>query len=280
MTVRKILITGANSYIGTSFEKWLSQWPDKYIVETVDMIDGSWREKSFSGYDVVFHVAGIVHKKESPENMDLYMKINCDMAFEVANRAKDANVSQFIFMSTMSVYGLAGSLGTVTMIDDKTVEKPISFYGKSKLAAEKKIISLFSDRFHVAILRPPMIHGQNCKGNYYTLEKIAEKIMVFPKINNQRSALSIENLCKFLVMCIENNYFGIFFPQDPEYMDTTKQIDTIAKNKNKKVYFLKILNPFVYLISKFTDLPVKAFGNLVYSKEMKCISNDFIKIEG
>ena len=144
MTTKKIMITGANSYIGTSFEKWLSQWPDKYIVDTVDMLDGSWRDKSFYGYDVVFHVAGIVHKKESTESANLYMKINCEMAFEVAQKAKEADVSQFIFMSTMSVYGVNGTLRTMTTINDKTIEKPISHYGKSKLAAEKKIISLFS----------------------------------------------------------------------------------------------------------------------------------------
>lgn len=59
--MKKILITGANSYIGTSFENYLKQWPDKYQVDTIDMIDGSWREKSFSGYDTVFHVSGIAH---------------------------------------------------------------------------------------------------------------------------------------------------------------------------------------------------------------------------
>ena len=43
--MKNILITGANSYVGTSFEKWLSQWPDKYHVDTIDMINGAWREK-------------------------------------------------------------------------------------------------------------------------------------------------------------------------------------------------------------------------------------------
>ena len=59
--MKKILITGANSYIGTSFERYLAQWPEAYQVDTVDMVDGSWREKSFAGYDVVYHVAGIAH---------------------------------------------------------------------------------------------------------------------------------------------------------------------------------------------------------------------------
>jgi UDP-glucose 4-epimerase len=60
--MKKILITGANSYIGTSFENYIKEnFAGRYLVDTVDMIDGSWRDKSFSGYDAVFHVAGIAH---------------------------------------------------------------------------------------------------------------------------------------------------------------------------------------------------------------------------
>ena len=71
--MKKILITGANSYIGTSFEKWLEKYPDKYFIDTVDMRDNDWKENSFRGYDVVFHVAGIVHVKEN--DIDRYPKI-------------------------------------------------------------------------------------------------------------------------------------------------------------------------------------------------------------
>ena len=60
--MKKILITGANSYIGMSFEKYIKQnYPLDYTIDTVDMMDGSWREKDFSDYDSVFHVAGIAH---------------------------------------------------------------------------------------------------------------------------------------------------------------------------------------------------------------------------
>ncbi len=97
--MKKILITGANSYVGTSFEKWLSQWPDKYHVDTIDMIDGTWREKSFVGYDVIFHVAGIAHIKETKENAHLYYEINRDLAFETAQKAKADGTKQFIFLS-------------------------------------------------------------------------------------------------------------------------------------------------------------------------------------
>ena len=106
--MKKILITGANSYIGTSFEKYMAQWPDKYQVDTLDMIDGSWREKSFAGYDCVFHVAGIAHSdngKISTEKAKLYYAVNTDLTVETAKKAKAEGVKQFIFMSSAIVYG-------------------------------------------------------------------------------------------------------------------------------------------------------------------------------
>lgn len=159
--MKRILITGANSYIGTSFEKWLSQWPDKYTVDTIDMIDGKWRKESFAGYDVVFHVAGIAHIRETKKNRDLYYKVNRDLAYETAKKAKAEGVNQFIFISSMSVYGVDNGV-----INKNTPLNPKSNYGKSKLQAEKLIKPLCDDNFKVAILRPPMVYGKGCKGNY------------------------------------------------------------------------------------------------------------------
>ena len=78
--MKKILITGANSYIGTSFEQYVREnYPNDYVVDTVDMIDGSWRSKDFSEYDSVLHVAGIAHQKETKENAPLYYQVNRDL---------------------------------------------------------------------------------------------------------------------------------------------------------------------------------------------------------
>ena len=121
--MKKILITGANSYIGTSFEKWVSRYPDKYSVDTIDMEDNNWKEKSFKGYDVVFHVAGIAHIKETRKNAELYYKVNRDLAFNVAQKAKNDGIKQFVFLSSMSVYGIENGVIDKKKLQNKKQKK-------------------------------------------------------------------------------------------------------------------------------------------------------------
>jgi hypothetical protein len=120
--MKRILITGKNSYIGTSVEKWLLKEPEKYSVDTIDMLNESWREHDFSKYDVVFHVAGIAHIKETKNNRNLYFKINRDLAYETALKAKQDGVKQFIFLSSMSVYGIEkGIIDKNTSLNPKRI---------------------------------------------------------------------------------------------------------------------------------------------------------------
>src|SRR5690554_6314995 len=207
--MKKILITGKDSYIGTSFEKWLSKWPDKYRVETIDMKSDTWRDNDFSGYDVVFHVAGIAHVSSDPKMEDLYYKVNRDLTIATARKAKNEGVQQFIFMSSIIVYGDSSSSKRV--IDKNTVPTPSNFYGNSKLQAEEGIKHLESDDFKLVVLRPPMIYGKGSKGNYPRLANMAKKIPVFPDIENERSMLHVDNLCEFIKFMIDHEETGFFF---------------------------------------------------------------------
>lgn len=261
--MKKILITGANSYIGMSFEKYIKDnYPNDYVVDTVDMIDGAWREKDFSGYDSVFHVAGIAHKKETKENSELYYKVNRDLAVETAEKAKQDGVKQFVFLSSMSVYGM--DTGVITK---ETVPNPKSNYGKSKLEAEEGICSLASEDFSVCILRPPMVYGEGCKGNYQTLVSFAKKLPVFANYKNQRSMIHIDNLSRFVKEAIGGEYEGLFLPQDPEYVCTCKMVQSIAIDMGKKMKLWGILNPLVSILKHCTTKGKKAFGDLYYLKD-------------
>ena len=274
MTAKKILITGANSYIGTYFEKWLVQWPEKYIVDTVDMIDGSWREKSFSGYDVVFHVAGIAHVSADLSKEDLYYKINRDLAVETAEKAKTEGVKQFIFMSSMIVYGKDEPAGSQKVITSETQPSPSDFYGSSKLEADLAIQEMANESFAVSIMRPPVIYGPGCKGNFPRLLNLAEKTFVFPNISNSRSMLYIDNLCEFLRIVIDSTKSGIFFPQNKEYVSTKDVIVEYRKQAGKSTLLLPFPGFLVYLMSGI-DVFNKAFGTKVYDKNMSLFDLDY-----
>lgn len=263
--MKSVLITGANSYVGTSVEKWLMKEPDKYHVDTVDMIDGTWREKNFSGYDVVFHVAGIAHVSTDPKMEDLYYKVNRDLAIETASKAKNEGVKQFIFMSSIIVYG--DSTESKRVITKETVPKPSNFYGKSKLQAEEGIMPMNDDAFKVVVVRPPMIYGKGCKGNYVKLSKLAQKTPIFPDFDNERSMLHIDNLCEFIKVIINYEESGLFYPQNREYVKTSELVRLIAGLYNKKILMTKAFNPLIKLLFKLNVIR-KMFGNLVYDKEM------------
>ncbi len=263
--MKKILITGKNSYIGTSLENWLMREPDNYKVDTVDMKDGSWKEKDFSVYDVVFHVAGIAHVSSDPKMEDLYYKVNRDLTIETAEKAKAEGVKQFIFMSSIIVYGDSSSSKRV--IDRNTVPTPSNFYGNSKLQAEEGIKDLETADFKIVVLRPPMIYGKGSKGNYPRLANMAKKIPVFPDIDNERSMLHIDNLCEFIKVMIDHEETGLYFPQNKEYVKTSDLVRTIAEVHGKKIIMTKLFNPVLRLMFG-VGIVNKVFGNLVYEKSM------------
>lgn len=278
--MKKILITGADSYIGTSIERYLAQWPQQYQVDTVDMVDGSWSERSFAGYDAVFHVAGIAHSDTgnvSEERKALYYKVNTALTVETAKKAKAEGVGQFIFMSSAIVYGDSAPIGQQKVITADTPLAPANFYGDSKVQAEKGILPLNDDNFHVVVLRPPMIYGPGSKGNYPVLSKLARKLPVFPKVANQRSMLYIGNLAEFVRLMIENREQGIFWPQNSEYSNTTVLVRLIANAQGKNILIVPGLGWALKLLGHATGLVNKAFGSLSYDMELSRYREDYRK---
>lgn len=279
--MKKVLITGANSYIGCSFEHYVQKYySDEMTVDTVDMIDGTWREKDFSGYDTVFHVAGIAHAdvgNVSEEIKQKYYSVNTDLTIETAQKAKAEGVKQFVFMSSMIVYG-----GQEHITKD-TEPKPANFYGDSKWQADKGVRELQSEDFCVTVLRPPMIYGKGSKGNYPLLAKLAQKLPVFPKVDNKRSMLYIGNLCAFLCKVMMEPQTGVFFPQNSELVNTGEMVKQIAMASGHKIWVTSLLNPFVVvgmkIPGKIGGLCRKAFGSSYYDLEMSECGVEYRKYE-
>lgn len=263
----KILIAGANSYIGTCFEQYMDNC-DGYELSTVDTIDGAWKQIDFSEFDVVFCVAGLAHANPKPEMKDLYYAVNTDLVAEIAKHAKEKGVGQFIFMSSMIVFG-----SHQNRIDCDTVPVPENFYGDSKLQADIRLHKLADENFRVVSLRPPMIYGRGSRGNYPRLASLAQKTPIFPEFKNERSMLYVENLCEFIKTMIDNSESGIFYPQNKEYVNTAKLVKTVAKVHGKRIYTVKLFNPILRFLSKKMTVFNKLFGDYTYAKEMSAYNN-------
>ena len=274
--MKKILITGTNSYIGVSFDNYAREhYSSDLSIDMIDMIDGSWRKKDFSAYDVVYHVSGIAHADVDNVNEDVktrYYAINTDLAIETAKKAKSEGVYQFVFMSSAIIYGDSAPFGKQKRITAEIQPQPANFYGDSKWQADKGVRELADENFLVTVLRPPMIYGKNSKGNYPILAKMARKLPIFPDVHNERSMLYIENLCEFLCQVIMRGYGGIFWPQNAEYSRTSELVKYIAEISNHKIHVSRIWNWVVGLAriipGKSRRLADKAFGNLSYDHEM------------
>lgn len=264
--MKKILITGRASYVGTSLIKWIEKFPDKYSIDSISLRNDNWKEKDFSEYDVVLHLAGIAHVSSDPKMEEMYYKVNRDLTIATAEKAKADGVKQFIFMSSIIVYG--ESSNSKRVINKNTVPTPSNFYGNSKLQAEEGIKPLLSDNYKVAIIRPPMIYGKGSKGNYPKLAKAAQKLPIFPAIYNQRSMLHIDNLCEFLRLIIEHEESGLFFPQNREYVTTSEMVRLIAEVNGKKIKLVKVFNLILMIIGRKLGIINKVFGNLVYEQSM------------
>lgn len=257
--MKRILVTGADGYISRSFRQYMERFPNEYAVSAASLRGESWKDLDFSGCSVVLHTAGLAHEKETRENARLYYKINRDLTAEVAEKAKAEGVGQFVFLSSMSVYGMEEGV-----ITPDSVPRPRSSYGRSKLEAEKLLLKMRTEGFRVSVLRPPMVYGEGCRGNYQALVKLARILPVCPDYQNRRSMISIENLCEDIKGIIDSGADGIFCPQDPNYVCTCEMICEIAKRNGRKIPRTRLLNFVPAMLRKFTKKGRKAFGSLVY----------------
>lgn len=271
--MKRILITGVNSYVGNSLAKWLAEYPASYSVDKISLRDGTWIEKDFSVYDTVVHVAGIAHVSKDPKMEEKYYQVNRDLTIEVAKKAKEQGVRQFIYLSSIIVYGNA--VGKDGVITKDTQPDPSDFYGNSKLLAEQGIEPLNDNCFKVVIIRPPMIYGKDSKGNYPKLAKAAQKLPVFPNLDNKRSMLHIDNLSEFIKLMIDNVEEGLFFPQNKEYVKTSEMVKIISEVHGKKISLTKLFNPILHLMLNRINIINKVFGNLVYEKDMSEYKHDY-----
>jgi len=242
---KRILIVGADSYIGTRFSAYAKE---QFDITTIDARDQNWNEVDMSAFDTVLHVAGIAHVKQTRQLKQLYYQINRDLAEAVALKAKADGVRQFIFISTLAVQA----------------NNPHDYYGDSKNQAEQILNQLHRDTFQVAIVRPPMVYGPGCRGNFPKLVKLTRRTPIFPQIKNARSIIFIDNLCAFLYQLVQNGHGGLFHPQNKAYNCTTDMVRHIAAHHGKKMRTTRLFNLLIYALIPLVPALKKLFASYTH----------------
>ena len=260
--MKRVLITGANSYLGDNTKAYLEK-NGGFQVDVLDMLNSNWRDTDFSKYDVVFNVCAIVHRPKE-KDISLYYKVNRDLAVELACLAKHNKVRQFIQTSTDGVFGIElGEMNSNKGFNPKTP------YEKSKYEADLLLEQMRDNNFKVCIVRPPMIYGKGCKGNFPRLETYAQHHTFFPSIKNKRDMIFIGNMCNFVKFAIDLELDETCYPRNSEYVCVSSLISKIAKLSSNKMHLLWILNPFVKILYKTKRSLRSLFGNC-YCTEPVC----------
>ncbi len=232
--MKKLLITGSNGFVGNYF---INKYKNKYEIKTFSFLKDDINSLDCSDVNVVFHLSALVHQMDGA-SCEEYERVNVIQTLELAKKAKESGVKHFIFMSTVKVYGEE----TTSKYSENSICNPEDEYGKSKLKAENELLKLEDDSFRVSIIRTPIVYGYGVKANIKSLINLVNKVPLLPfgKTENKRSMVYIGNLCHLVYETITQEKSGIFLASDDQPLSTSRLIELMAKNLDKKVYLVKI----------------------------------------
>jgi UDP-glucose 4-epimerase len=272
----RVIITGLKGYIAKNLNDFLTNKNYFKTLKNISVRDLVISDLDLNHCDIVIHTAAIVHKSKENYHLNDYIRINADLTYQLASKAKDCGVKKFIFISSINVYGINSGL-----ISSVVEPNPNSFYGISKLIAEKQILKLQDANFEVLILRIPMVYGKNAPGNFETLRKYAVTFPFFGKSNFQRSFIFIDNLCSFIYQAIRLNIKGIYLVKDNFDLSSTEIFIYIKKHFNKVYVTFPLFNLFVWIISRkiysqlFSSLLID-YEYLFSQKSYSLLTKDFV----
>ena len=282
--MKRVLITGVNSFIGKNLTEYLEKYNTRvgkklYQVTSISQRNRDWLLYDFGDYDTILDVTGISKSDEgklSAKQEKDYYEVNNGLACLTAEKAKKEGVKQFIFLSSILVYGEPGRPEKITK---DTVPAPVNIYGKSKWMAEKKLQELSESQFQVGIVRLPFVYGPDVENGYKLLSKWAGKLPIIPTINAGKSMIYIENLCEFLRLLIDSEDGGIYFPQNATQVSTGRLLEEIRAVQGRKTFKWKILNPGVKLLvsvpGRCGKLARKVFAGQAYDADMSVVLGDY-----
>ena len=261
MSMKRILLTGSNGFVGNYF---LKKYSSSYEIITFSFLNDNFANLDLTNIDVVIHCSALVHQMKGA-SWEQYEKINIDQTIQLADKAKKSGVKHFIFLSTIKVYGEESN----KCYYENSRTNPNDYYSLSKLKAEDSIRNIESTNFKISILRCPLIYGLGVKANFANLINLIKKVPILPlkNIKNKRSLVFVGNVCFMLHRIIFLEKRGIFLSVDDNALSTTELIQILAKYLDKKILlidiiffdkFLKIFKPSYYQ---------RLFGSLIINND-------------
>jgi len=261
----KIGITGVTGFVGQNLSSYLTNFEVLGVSREAKGRNISYQELSldvFNKQNAFVHLAGKAHDLKKTSEDSAYFKVNTELTKKLFDQFLESSCETFIYMS--SVKAVADEVDGVLCEDVEP--KPVTVYGKSKLAAENYILSKeLPKEKRVYILRPCMIHGPNNKGNLNLLYSFVSKGIPYPfgKYVNRRSFVSVENLCFIINELIDNSKIesGIYNIADDTSLSTIDLVKAISEVLCKPTRILKPPKLLVWFIAKVGDylpLPINS----------------------
>lgn len=253
MIIRNILISGATGFVGKNLMPYLQKSIDGSIVVPLSIRYG---DTFMTNANIYIHLAGKAHDINNFVNDEEYEKANYLLTRSFYDKfLEDKKASCFIYMS--SIKAIADKPNSI-IVDEDYQETIKTIYGISKKKAEEYILNKIPNDKRVYVLRPCMIHGPGNKGNLNLLYGFVRKGIPYPlsAFQNQRSFLSVENLCYVVDQLIRrtNIASGIYHVSDDTPVSTNRIIELISEISDRRSLMIPIPPILIRSIAKLGDI--------------------------
>ena len=170
----KILVTGDKGYIGAVLVPMLLREGHRVVGLDCDWFEdstfGEWscaapskrkdlrdlESSDLAGFDAVIHLAALSNDPLGDLNPGLTYEINHLASVRLAKLAKENGVERFLFSSSCSTYGAAG---TEDLLNEEAELRPVTAYGRSKVLVEQDVAKLADSSFSPSFLRNATAYG-------------------------------------------------------------------------------------------------------------------------
>lgn len=261
----KVQLSGASGFIGSNLIKLLDFEfsPIKINLKSHFSIHA----------DIFIHLAGISQNKNCSISKDKYFEINTELTKKVFDAFLLSNAKKFILISSVKAIRDEYNL----IITENTLECPNSNYGRSKLDADKYILSkIIPEDKAIYILRPSLVTGCGVRGNMLKLFNLSNSPYnwLFSSINNQRTYCNILNLSFVIQQLIDRDDIspGVYLVADNESLSTGEIINELSFKKLKCNFLSSFLYSVFYLVIVLDNF----FGNISLFSSLRALMNNYV----